>query len=169
MGKSKRQAASDRIAEAFIAGAPPNPTDVEYIDRNSRNGGTPLRGTSYQLFQKKLNYAFAYLYAMAQGMTADDALNHANLGMETEKQKAGLEPKEHINKKNMEAYCKCLKNGPLPDDPRARWCLEHTRAALEQVERVARKNPKTRQKLSKDYDYPMHAPEHKPDRVTFPK
>lgn len=154
MGISKRQQMLIRIGEAFVNGDNPNPADVEYCRLTT--AGRP-QGMSYKQFLKMLNHAFAYLYNMAQGMNSEEAREEANKGM-------GVA----VPEKSLESYCKYLKSGPLPDDQRARWHLEYTRAALEQVERIAGKNPKTRQKVSKDYDFPMEAPRTTPDRIKFP-
>jgi hypothetical protein len=122
MKLSEKQKALIRIGTAYVNGETPNPLDVDIAKRTTK-GGRP-KGMSYKQFAKMLNMAFSYFHAKSvKHMTPDDAFEDA-------KKVTGV----NVGRKSLDAFCSYMRSGETPTDPKWQHYLEHTRAALEQVE-----------------------------------
>ena len=148
MKLSEKQKALIRIGTAYVNGETPNPLDVDIAKRGIK-GGRP-KGMSYNQFQRKLRIAFSYFHAKSvKKMSPDDAFVDAMKTFkedEEERAKArGEDPsKVKINypgRKSLDDFCSYMRSGETPTDPKWQFQLEHTRAALEQVEHGFMKLP----------------------------
>lgn len=128
MNESERKKALIRIGEAYIFGEEPNPIDVALAKKYTKDGSR--KGIGYDQFHKQINMAYRYFYAKSV-----EKMTHA------EAEKVTMDTFYHVSGKSLESYCKFLRSGPTPEDAKMQWHLEHTRAALEQVEHGFMKLP----------------------------
>jgi len=131
MSLSEKQKALIRIGTAYINDETPNPLDVEIAKRNNK-GGRP-KGRSEEHFYRMLNLAFSYIYARKKkNMTPDEAFDDAMKLNDV---------KVNVDRHSLKEYCSFLRSGATPPNPKWQTYLEHTRAALEQVEHGFMKLP----------------------------
>ncbi len=125
MRDSERKKALIRIGTAYVNGETPDPLDIE-IAKRSTKGGRP-GGETFEHFQMKVSIAWCYFYARAQkNMNPDEALSDAIKAWPDH---------SNVGRDSLKEFCSYLKSGKSPTDPRKRFLLEHSRAALRQVDR----------------------------------
>lgn len=127
MGMTERQKALIRIGTAYVNGETPASVDVEYVKGAKRGRPKEDEGESLEQFKIKISLAWCYIYARnKKGLSPDESLADAIEAWDDHK---------YIGMDSLKAFRSYLRSEKVPDDPQRRYILEHTRAALAQIDK----------------------------------